>query len=657
MIRPPEVTEQARRRAAALVVGVGCALLSGCVEIPSDGLVVDGQRVEGGRNAWIQVFPAGPSSKARPGELVREFLRACADPTNDHEVARRFLAGEERLTWRPDSPIVVYSGGSLTVTVTRNGVSQVDPGPTVVPSVSTSRSTPSSVSRQSASPRGVPPTATPSSGATPSSFGSIFSAPPTLGEHVRVSVQAKVLARIDRSGHYTLAGPRETETRFFALSGTSMGWRIAGLDQGMMITRDELNRTFRAMPLYFADPMGDYLVPDVRWFPATTSTPSQAVSALLAGPQDWLASAVVSGAPAGTRLTVNGVKIVDGVATVDLTKQAWDADARQRLMLRTQLEHTLASIGVPNPQVTAVVITVEQQKFELQPPAGASAAGRVPREVRPGAGADGTGSTRLHTPPPIDPQPVVLDSRGAIARLGLAVEPVAGLEALAGPGTSDPATDAGGEAYAVLTANRTRLLHAVPSRRPTTLVVGQALVAPSFDPFGWVWTTQENCRGVLLAGRPGLGVSRVNAKWLDRWRVSSVRISREGARAVVVAQSPDGGPQQVFVSSIIRNTRATPMALAPPTRLLEDAAETTGAAWMDATHIVVLARRPAWPTMPWVVEIGGDAHETVPVQAVAITAGNSESQLYVQLATGSVRTRVGSTWIDVPGVRYPSMPG
>ena len=72
---------------------------------------------------------------------------------------------------------------------------------------------------------------------------------------------------------------------------------------------------------------------------------------------------------------------------------------------------------------------------------------------------------------------------------------------------------------------------------------------------------------------------------------------------------------------------------------------------------MVLARRPGSAAMPWIVEIGGDVHATIPVQAVTVTAGNSESDLYVQTAAGVVRSRVGSSWNDVPGVRWPAMPG
>ncbi|MDQ1289062.1 MAG: hypothetical protein QG622_2628 [Actinomycetota bacterium] len=622
-------------------MGLGCAVLAGCVSIPSDGPVVKARPVEGGRAGAVQYYPAGPSLDDTPGELIRGFLRASADYTDDHAVARGFLMSRRQLSWRPESSVVVYAETGLRLTVTRAGVSLLDPGPTVAVPVPSTSSVPPS--------RGV--------SATPSS-ASLLDARPALGEQVRVTVQLPVHARIDKSGRYVLAAPQEVETRYFELTGTERGWRIDDLDEGLMITRENLKQTFRAVKLYFADPTGTYLVPDLRWFPgASSSTPSQVVSALLAGPSDWLEPAVSTGAPSDTKLTVNAVKIVDGLVTVDLNSAIRLATARQRLILKAQLERTIATLGLTTSQVNGVAITVEQQKFELQPPAGEATEPRAAGGARP---TPRTASTRLPLglPPDIDARPVVLDAAGAIARAGVETQPVSGLEALGGAGVTDPAVDADGRAYAVLADGRTRLRYAVPSGTPLTLVVGTALVPPSFDPFGWVWTSQADSLGTLLAARPDAGVSRISAAWLHGRQVRSLRISREGARAVLVTARPGSG-HEVLAAAVIRNSTGTPIALSEPVRLLEDAQEVAGAAWVDSTQVVVLARRPGFASQPWIVEIDGDVHAagTAPIQGTAVTAGNSESDLYVQVSGGAVRARVGVTWMDLPGVRYAAMPG
>ena len=660
-----------RRTLAGLVVALVAALLGSCASIPSRGPVVDARRVEGAAGGLLQLFPAGPSPNAGPGTLLREFLRAAPTFRNDHEVARSFLSAGQRVSWRPESPVVVYANeSSLTITVRRGGVNVQDrPASASDPAAASSSSgaraaaassssgaraaaaSSSSGARAAAasSSSGARAAAAASSSARAAAIQTALSAPPRTGEDAEVVVQVPVQATVDRTGQYTTALPGTVVTRTFALVGTPAGWRIDGLEPGILVSRYDFGSTFRGLPLYFADPTGTYLVPEIRWFPVagSTTTPSQLLSSLIDGPADWLRPAVTTGIPPRTKPTVNSVKIEDGVATVDLTSQARGADARQRLVLKAQLERTLAGLGPADNPVTSVVVTVERQKFELQP-AGNAVTAR----------ADTDASRAVLRPPPqVDPQPVVLDSRGAIARLsGRTVTPVAGLGALAIPGAVEPATDAAGQAYAVLVDGRRRLVFAVPGGRAIPLIAGRDLVAPSFDPFGWVWTAQRSAGTDVLAARPEAGHRFVGAPWLAGYQVLSLRISREGARAVLVARRRDGRPA-VFVAGVVRTSQGVPIELTQPMVLLADADEAIAAAWVDATHVVVLARRPGGPVQPWICEVGGEQHGTLPVQAVTITAGNSETDLYVQTPAGTVRGRLGSGWSDVPGVRWPAMPG
>ncbi|HEX2808019.1 MAG TPA: LpqB family beta-propeller domain-containing protein, partial [Kineosporiaceae bacterium] len=125
---------------------------------------------------------------------------------------------------------------------------------------------------------------------------------------------------------------------------------------------------------------------------------------------------------------------------------------------------------------------------------------------------------------------------------------------------------------------------------------------------------------------------------------------------VLVLDRAGAGPE-VFVCGVIRDPAGKPSELSTPIRLIADAQQATSASWVDESHVLVLARRPGSAEQPWMVEIGGDALPTLPVQGTLITAGNSDTDVYVQTATGTVRTRLGSGWSDVPGVHWPSMPG
>jgi hypothetical protein len=622
------------RPARVLALLLTAVTLSACVNIPSEGPVVNARRVEAARGGGIQLLPAGPTFGSTPAQLVREFLRAAAAFRNDHEVARSFLVTDQRVSWKSDSPVIVYAGEeALAVSVTQHGVTLPDPPPaaTSTPPAATPAATPA---------------VTPDGRAGPTSEA--LTGTPAIGDQATVTVQTPVQARIDAAGQYTVSPPGDAETRRFELVGTSEGWRIVGLDDGILVTRIDFDSTFQDLPVYFADPTGSYLVPDVRWFPVygTTSVPTAMVSALLRDPVTWLRPGVVSGVPPGTDVTVNAVKVVDDVATVDLTSQARLADPRQRLMLKGQLEQTLFALSSPAPTVTSVVVTVDQQKFELQV-AGPTTDAKVA----------GDGSGQLRPPPKIDPRPVVIDAKGAIARLsGRTAVPVEGLSGVAGPALSAPATETGGTAYAVLADNRTRLLYAVPSGPVVTLVVGRDLLPPSFDPFGWVWSGQQESGGLVLAGKPSARVARVRAPWLAGSALKALRISREGARAVLILQRTGHAPE-VYVAAVVRDRDGVPQELGNPMPLLPDAVDATSVSWVDATHVVVLGRRAGSAPMPWIVEIGGDAASTLPGEGVWISAGNSENELYLQTASGQVRARLGFGWTDVPGVRWPTLPG
>ena len=645
-----------RARAVLWPVAALALVLAGCASIPSSGPVVAGRPVDGGSgHNVIKIFPVLPSPEMTPRELVLQFLRAAPAFEGDHEGSRSFLLAGRRTAWRPDSPVTIYScEDSLTVTVTRGTVSStgplLPPAVTASPShagpVTSSPSTSPSRSGSASSPsRTGPATPTP----TPTPVESVLDARPAVGESAAVVVRGPVQAHIDADGQYLPADAGATEQREFRLVGTADGWRISSLADGIMITRYDFGNIYRDLPVYFADPTGSYLVPDVRWFPVSgSSTASSLVSTLLAGPADWLRTAVVTGAPPGTQPTVNAVKVVDGVATVDLSAPARTADARQRTILKAQLEATLGGLASLGTTVNSVAVTVEQQRFELQP-AAVVASPPVARD-------ETTTSRQLGQPPQVDARPVVVDARGAIARLvGRSAVPVTGLGALALAGAWAPAVDASGQAFAVLVANRSRLLYAVPGGPATLLMTDRDLVPPSFDPFGWVWSGPQAARGELLAARPDVAAVHVSASWLGDRRLVSTRLSREGARAVLVTES--GGRRQVFLAGVRRDASGRPLALADGVELLPDAQDVVAASWVDATHVAVLARRPGSAAQPWIVQLGGEARGTLPASGVWLTAGNSESDLYVQTATGTVRSRVGSSWSDVPGVKWPSMPG
>lgn len=589
----------------ALTGLLGCLATAGCAGIPTSGPVVVGRPVGDVPRAPLRISGAQPKAGAGPGDIVRGFLRAAADLADDRNIARMFLAGPRQDSWRPDASVVIYAGDS---------------------SLTSARS-----------PADGVPSATATVPVTPD--------PPDEGSRVTVTVRVPVLARVNGNGEYLISAPGDVEIRRFGLVARSGQWRIDTLADGSILTKADFDTTYSDLPVYFPDPTGGWLVPDVRWFPVGGATATVLVKAVLSGPSPWLARAVTTGVPEGTQLTASSVPVREGVAMVDLTGAARKADPMHRQMLQAQLMNTLAVLPQISPaRVERVAITVESKTFDIPRTSDGAVANGRPGEPSP----------RLLIDPVVDEAPLVVD-RGRIMRLkGRQLTAVEGLDALSGPALSWPAIATDGTAYAGLVGG-TQLVYAVAGGKATSLVAGLGpLTPPSFDPLGWVWTAATTGAGVR-AGRPDRGLRAVpTVDWPAGMSVTSLRISRDGTRALVSGQNARGG--LLFVCAVERDRGLAPVRLGPPRVVLPDLSSARSAAWLDQRRVVVLGRSGSGPQQSWRVEIGGDAEATPPIpgNVSALTAGNGE--IYAALPDGVLQLSL-TIWVKVTAARWPALPG
>ncbi len=362
------------------------------------------------------------------------------------------------------------------------------------------------------------------------------------------------------------------------------------------------------------------------------------ISALLEGPSPWLTPAVSTGAPPGTALTAAGVRIGSGTLSVDLNRQALLATAAQRQLLSAQVQTTLTEaarvLGFPSGQL---VLTVDRVRFEVP-----QLAAPVPQP------ADAV---------PFDGRPVVLDAQHRLARMeGTRVVPVPGLATL-GEDATRPAVNADGTAYAVLTTGGTRLV-TVQSDGGARSVLSNAvgLTAPSFDTYGWVWTSPVVSAGTVTAVRGGV-VVEVAVPWLSGYAVSTLKISREGTRALIVAHR--GRRSSVLVVSLVRAADGAPRRMATaPLRLASDLPVVRDASWLDGRRVMLLAIGPGSQVERLhLAEIGGRtlAGASV-VGALSLTVGVAPADAWVQTAQGAAYYS-GVGLRQVPGARWPAMPG
>jgi len=96
------------------------------------------------------------------------------------------------------------------------------------------------------------------------------------------------------------------------------------------------------------------LVPNQVMLPIGPGTSTALMRALVSGPTPWLAPAVSTAIPTGTKLVVDSAPITDGIVQVDLSAQAATAIDKEAQALSAQVVWTLRQLV----DVTAVRITV-----------------------------------------------------------------------------------------------------------------------------------------------------------------------------------------------------------------------------------------------------------------------------------------------------------
>jgi hypothetical protein len=224
-------------------------------------------------------------------------------------------------------------------------------------------------------------------------------------------------------------------------------------------------------------------------------------------------------------------------------------------------------------------------------------------------------------------------------------------------GANRPAVANDGSAYAVLTADRSKLLLQLPGADVVSVVTSAALTAPSFDPQGWVWSAPGTNSGFVYAATAA-GSIRVAAPWLKGAQTISMRISRDGTRAVLAVEVR--GHAHLFVTGVLRDPNGKPLSLSqPPAGLFPDLQSVRDLAWVDEDEVVVLGERRGTPgDQARLVQIGGfiiDVGSPVP-GAESIAAGNGE--LSVMTGTSkNLMARSGFLWEKVAPGRWPAYPG
>src|SRR5699024_3451835 len=192
-----------------------------------------------------------------------------------------------------------------------------------------------------------------------------------------------------------------------------------------------------------------------------------------------------------------------------------------------------------------------------------------------------------------------------------------------------------------------------------TLIEGDDLLAPSYDPAGWVWSGAKENDGTLMVTRPGSEVlSVVSAPAPANHEVRSIRVSHAGARLAMIQEL--GDEVSIQVAMVIRDEDGTPTAITEPATIGNSVQDSTDLAWVDSVTLAVLGSSDGQAPTVHTVPLGGPPVALLSVPgAESLTSGRGERELWVATDDGQLFNRAGNGWRrvgedeDVRAVAFP----
>lgn len=560
-----------RSRLVTLLAILGL-LLSACAGLPQSGppnAVERPQQEDGG----IVLDPKGPTPGASPKDIVRGFLLASsAGQTDDFSVARQFLVPEAAATWNPTTQVRIYpTSQTESISQTRSGA---------------------------------------------------------------IRISAAALASIDENGRYTTAASDAVISSEFSLIRVAGGeWRIAVLDDGVIMPDSLFQSLYAESTLYFLTSDQSAFVPDVRWYPRNRAVTLMS-QGIVAGPPSWLAGAVHTQLPAGTTLENPVVDVADGLATVDLSAEVTSLSESDIALLYAQFERTLTG----NSSVRGVVLT--SGGAELPPP------NRVEIPSYPYS----TYSLSMLD----DGRPAVLAGDTVELNVAGAAIQSLDLETIA-VGYTEPARQA-----IALPADRDTLYRvAYEDGSVTTLHTGDNLVDPTVDQYSWAWTSDRyNSRGFVAVNEETGEDVAITAQWLSGMEVLNVAVSREGARMVVVT-SRDGAAS-LLVTAIERDGSGRPVAVGDPLRFGHRLSEIRDVSWISDSHVILIGKTATGSDFGlYDVTIGSSMQSVNSVEnMVTVTSGRGMESVVLETEDGTLFGYDAGGWrILTANVTSPAYPG
>jgi hypothetical protein len=245
------------------------------------------------------------------------------------------------------------------------------------------------------------------------------------------------------------------------------------------------------------------------------------------------------------------------------------------------------------------------------------------------------------------------------------ISPLPDIQSVAALEPRAPAESPVSQSAAFLRAGHTTLYSIVPGQVARALTTRASLSRPSFDRYDWVWTAGPGATGAteVVAYRPvgaaeGAALPTVSLApgWLAGRTVKEFRVSREGARALVISEQ--NGKTKVQLTGVIRAADGTPRDLTAPMTLLT-ARDPDQGVWVDDATIAVQKGSASETVIPELLSLTSAQPEPLAPWPglTALSAGNGPEEIFAQSAEG-IFQRLGNGWSpQLKGPVDPAFPG
>lgn len=484
---------------AAMIVLV--LTLAGCVSPPSSGPIRTGLEgpVPEPPQPLVRAIANPPRQGMSPVEIVAGFLEAAAAVGDDFSVARQYLAPPAAADWNPGAG----------VTITASDLQQLT----------------------------------------------------SAGDAVNVAYVQ--VGAISDSGVMAIQPPAAASVAV-PVAQVDGQWRITNAPQGLLLSRQQVDRAFAVRNAYFVDPSSRWAVPDVRMVPRT-GTQAQAtalVTALLAGPSQWLANSVVTAIPAGLQLALGAVPVADGVARIELTGPQATLDDVGSDRFGAQFAWTLRQVA----QVRAFIVFIDGREVPL-----AGQRGPVPLDEYASFAPDVLIGTPLLYG--LNPQGAAVQADGD--RVSLLPSVQGGQAPLSSLAVGPASTVVAGA-----TADRAALVVGRTDGSLQQQRIEEPIASgPAIDGRDRVWWT-DPAGGVRVATPTPDGGLVVAAVQGAPGPITLLRPARDGTRAVVIV----GG--EVYLAAVVEQAAGL---LLQSFQRLGDIAGVSDVAWHSADQLTLLS--------------------------------------------------------------------